>query len=124
MLFLLAGCASPPPKSPPPKVAAPPDSQHRQIVIGSVLGCNKLTRQVKPVYPKQAKRKRIQGTVSFRAVVTKTGELRNIEVLKGDPRLIPAALTAVKQWRYTPCLLNGEAVEVITQVDLNFNLNQ
>jgi protein TonB len=94
-------------------------------MIGSTLGCNKLITQVRPVYPREAKKKRIQGTVSFRAPVTKTGELRNIEVLKGDPLLIPAALKAVKQWRYTPCLLfNSEPVEIITQIDLNFNLNQ
>lgn len=45
-------------------------------------------------------------------------------MLKGDPLSIPAVLTAVKQWRYTPCRLNGEAVEAITQLDLSFNLNQ
>ena len=66
----------------------------------------------------------IQGIVEARAVITKAGNLRNIEVLKGDPLLVPAALTADKNWRYTPCLLNSEAVEVVAVFDISFNLNQ
>ena len=60
----------------------------------------------------------------LRALLTKTGELRNLEVLKGDPVLVPAALSAARQWRYAPCLVNSEAVDVITVLDLGFNLNQ
>lgn len=119
-LFLLSGCAPPP----PPKVTRPADSKRRQITVGSTLDCGKLTTQVRPVYPKEAKKKRIQGTVHLRVLITKTGELRNIEVLKGDPQLIPAALKAVKQWRYTPCLIDSEPVEIITVIDIDFNLNQ
>lgn len=102
----------------------PADSKRRQITVGWILDCNKLTTQVRPVYPKEAKKKRIQGTVHLRVLITKTGELRNIEVLKGDPQLIPAALKAVKQWRYTPCLIDSEPVEIITVIDIDFNLNQ
>ena len=118
-LLMLMGCGSPPPKQ-----AGSVESERPRIVVGSTLNCNKLVQYVRPTYPKEAKEKHIQGTVEVRAVITKAGDLRNLEVLKGDPRLVPAALTAVKQWRYTPCLLNGEAVDVITVVDLTFNLKQ
>ena len=127
MLFLLSGCALLTSELAPklvPKLAGSVDSDHPRIMIGSVLNCNKLTYYVSPVYPKVAKKKRIQGTVSLLAVITRQGELRNLEVLKGDPLLIPAALKAVKQWRYTPCLLNSEPVNVIAFLDLSFNLTQ
>lgn len=60
----------------------------------------------------------------LRTLLTKTGELRNFEVLKGDPVLVPAALSAARQWRYAPCLINAEAVDVITVLDLAFNRKQ
>lgn len=116
---MLAGCASP-----HPKLADSVGAERPRIRVGDTLNCNKLVNHVKPVYPREAKRKRIQGTVRLRAVITKTGEVRILEVLKGDPVLVPAALSAAKQWRYIPCLLNAEAVEVITIIELSFNLNQ
>jgi protein TonB len=93
-------------------------------MIGSIPVSSKLITQVRPVYPKEAKKNRVQGVVSFNVTITKTGEVRNIEVLKGDPLLVPAALEAVKQWHYTPVLLNSEPVEVRTQIDISFTLNQ
>lgn len=66
----------------------------------------------------------IQGAVEVRAIITKAGDLRNLEVPKGDPLLVPAALTAVEKWRYTPCLLNREAVDVVTVPDIGFDLNR
>jgi TonB family protein len=100
------------------------DTAPRSIIVGSTLNCNKLVHFAMPPYPKEAKRTHIQGTVEVRAVITKAGNLRNIEVLKGDSLLVPAALAAVKNWRYAPCLLNSEAVEVITVLDISLNLNQ
>ena len=117
MLFTLAGCASPSNKiatdSPPPKIR-----------VGDTLNCNHLVHQVRPVYPAEAKRKHIEGTVTFRVLITKSGEIRDVEVLKGDPLLIPAARSAVEQWRYSPCIINSEAVEIRTSLDINFNLSQ
>ena len=83
-----------------------------------------MTHYVRPIYPKEAKRRHISGVVRLRAVVTAKGDLRDIEVLQGDPILVTAALRAVKQWRYVPTLLNGQAIEVKTQIDVPFNLNQ
>jgi protein TonB len=83
-----------------------------------------MTRYVRPVYPKDAKRQHIQGIVRLHAAIGVKGELRNIEVLKGDPVFVPAALRAVKKWRYAPCSLNGDAIEVKTQIDVPFTLTQ
>jgi protein TonB len=92
--------------------------------VGSVLGCSRMVRYARPIYPKEAKRQHIQGKVKLRAVITVTGELRNIEVLEGDPVFVPAALRAVKRWRYAPCLLYGDAVELKTYIEVPFTLTQ
>jgi outer membrane biosynthesis protein TonB len=62
--------------------------------------------------------------VGLRAVIAKTGEIRDVQVLKGDPLLIPSALNAARQWRYTPCIIDSEAVEIVTALEISFNLNQ
>jgi len=95
-----------------------------KICAGAISNCGRLIRYVRPVYPVKAKRQRVQGIVKLRVVVSVRGDLRNIEVLQGDPMLVPAALRAVRQWRYAPCLLNGDAVEVKTQIDIPFTLTQ
>jgi outer membrane biosynthesis protein TonB len=61
--------------------------------------------------------------VKLRAVISVKGELRNTEVLSGDPLLVPAAQRAVKQWRYAPCLLNGKAAEVVIAINVPFTLS-
>jgi protein TonB len=83
-----------------------------------------MVRYARPIYPKEAKRQHIQGKVKLRAVITVTGELRNIEVLEGDGVFVAAALRAVKKWRYAPCLLNGDAIEVKTNIEIPFTLTQ
>ena len=92
--------------------------------MGSTLNCSRLIHYVRPTYPKEAKRRHIQGTVKLRAVSSATGELRNLEVLDGDPILVPAALRAVKKWRYSACRLNGTAVEPVIAIDVPFTLSQ
>ena len=61
--------------------------------------------------------------MTLSAVIAKDGTIGNLEATKGHPLLIPAALDAVKHWRYEPTLLNGEPVEVQTSIDVNFTLN-
>ena len=104
---------------PPPPAAKPPQ---RVRVGGNVQQAN-LIRQVKPPYPPLAKQARIQGTVVLEAVISKQGSVENLRVISGHPLLIQAALDAVKQWKYKPTLLNGEPVEVVTTVTVNFNLS-
>jgi TonB family protein len=117
-LLALVGCGFRTPKDPDSADSGRPG------LIASTLNCNKLVHYVRPSYPKEARTMHIQGTVEVRATITKTGDLRNIEVLKGDPLLVPAALTAVTQWRYSPCQLNGEAVDVATVLEVSFNLGR
>lgn len=84
----------------------------------------KLLRQIEPVYPPLAKMARIQGTVRFTVIVGKDGAVQQLQLISGHPLLVPAAQEAVKQWVYQPTLLNGEPVEVLTQIDVSFTLTQ
>jgi len=84
----------------------------------------KLVRQPRPNYPPLAKQARISGVVKLSAVIAKDGTIRELQTISGHPLLVPAALEAVKQWVYQPTLLNGEPVEVQTQIDVNFTLSQ
>jgi protein TonB len=115
--------AAPPPPPPPPKKEEKPVTPQR-IKIGGSVQQAKLVRQPHPVYPPLAKQARIQGTVKLSAIISKDGTIQKLEVISGHPLLVPAALEAVKQWVYQPTLLNGEPVEVITQIDVNFTLSQ
>ncbi len=81
-----------------------------------------LVKKVQPVYPKTALSMRVEGIVELMATISKTGDITNVKVLKGDPQLTRAATDAVKQWKYKPYLLNGEPVEITTQVTINFKL--
>ena len=77
-----------------------------------------------PVYPKEARHKHIEGTVMLRARITKAGDLQDITVLKGNPIFVPEAVRVAKQWRYTPCLIDKEPIEIITNLLINFTLSQ
>ena len=111
--------APPPPPPPPVKKKAPP----KRIRVGGNVAKARLLRQTRPQYPPLARQARIQGTVKLSAVIAKDGTIQKLEVTSGHPLLVPSALAAVKQWRYKPTLLNGEAVEVLTNIDVNFTLS-
>jgi TonB family protein len=83
-----------------------------------------LVKKVNPEYPQEAKDEQIQGVVLLQAIIDKEGNVANLVVISGDPALAPAAIEAVRQWRYRPYLLNGTPVEVETQVQVNFTLAQ
>src|SRR6202043_3105386 len=100
-----------------PKVATP---QRVRVSAGVTSGL--LIRKVQPNYPPLARQARIQGTVVLHAVISKAGSIENLTVVSGHPMLAPAAIDAVKQWKYKPYLLNGEPVEVDTEVQVNFTL--
>jgi protein TonB len=114
--------AAPPP--PPPVKEAPKPVTPKQIRVGGQVQAAKLVRQPKPVYPPLAKQARIQGTVRFNAVIGKDGSIQNLTLVSGHPLLVPSAQEAVRQWQYQPTLLNGEPVEVVTTIDVNFTLSQ
>jgi TonB family protein len=93
-----------------------------RIRIGGNVQRPKLVKEVNPVYPEGAKANGVQGTVKLHIIQAKDGSVRQIELVSGDPQLVQAAIDAVKQWRYQPSLLNGQAVEVDTEVDVVFSL--
>jgi protein TonB len=110
-----------PPPPPPPKEAKPVGVQ--RIRVGGNVQLAKLISQPKPVYPPLAKQARISGIVRFNAIIGIDGRIQNLTLVPGGhPLLVPAAQEAVKQWIYQPTLLNGEPVEVVTQIDVNFTL--
>lgn len=113
-----------PPPPPPPKEDKPKPVVPKQIRVGGNVQAAKLVNQPKPQYPPLARQARIQGVVRFNAVIGKDGSIANLTLVSGHPLLVPSATEAVRQWRYQPTLLNGEPVEVVTQIDVNFTLSQ
>jgi TonB family protein len=95
-----------------------------RLRIGGNVQATKLISKATPVYPVEAKQARIQGTVSLLATIAKDGTIVNLVVISGHPLLVPSALEAVRQWVYQPTLLNGNPVEVETQIDVNYTLAQ
>jgi TonB family protein len=94
----------------------------QRIRVGGNVQASNLVKKVTPVYPPLAKQARMQGTVRFTVIINKEGSVENVQLVSGHPLLVPSALEAVKQWKYRPTLLNGNPVEVITQIDINFTL--
>ena len=82
----------------------------------------KLIYQPKLEYPELARMARTEGAVELEAVIGKDGTIEELKLLRGNPLLVNAALEAVRQWRYQPTLLNGEPVEVVTEITVNFKL--
>jgi protein TonB len=108
------------PQAPPPQTstAAPPV----RIRVGGIVSAARLIYQPKPEYPEVAKMTRTEGAVEFEAVIGKDGTIEELKVLRGHPLLVKAALDAVQRWRYQPTLLNGEPIEVVTEITVNFKL--
>jgi protein TonB len=105
-----------------PKPAVPEPVAPQKVRVSSGVAEGNLIHDVKPQYPALARQARIQGTVVLLAVIGKDGSVQNLHVKSGPPMLAQAAMDAVKQWRYRPYYLNGQPVEVDTQVNINFTL--
>jgi protein TonB len=89
----------------------------------SVMMEGNLIHRVQPVYPPIARQARVSGTVVLQAVISREGSIENLQVVSGHPMLVRAAIDAVRQWRYRPYILNGDPLEVDTQVTVNFVLD-
>ncbi len=96
----------------------------QRIRVGGNVQQDKLISKVTPLYPPEAKQARIQGVVRMLATIGKDGTVQQLTLESGHPLLAPAAMEAVKQWIYRPTLLNGNPVEVVTVIDVNFTLSQ
>ncbi len=107
-----------------PVVKALPPSPAAPVRVGGGVQSAKLIFGPRPAYPALARAARIQGTVRIQALIARDGSIGNLQLLSGPPLLIAVAIEAVKQWRYQPTLLNGEPVEVITEIAVTFALSQ
>ena len=108
-----AGIAPPPPKATP-----------KRVTVGGNVQAARLVNRVQPLYPPLARQTRISGTVKLHAIIGKNGAVEQLQVVSGHPLLVQSALDAVRQWRYQPTLLNGDPVEVDTEIDVIFSLAQ
>lgn len=94
----------------------------RRFRIAPSYAGSRLTHKVSPEYPPQAKAQHIEGTVVLTIVVDRHGSVANVQLISGHPALAPAAIDAVKRWKYEPYLLNDKPVEIETQVEVTFSL--
>lgn len=103
-----------------PTISPKPVLQRLNISQGVSLGL--LVKKVDPVYPPNAVHMQIEGAVQLLATISKSGDITEVKVLSGDKQLTRAASDAVKRWKYKPYLLNGEPVDIQTQITVNFRL--
>jgi len=120
VLVGIEGGVGPPVAALPPP---PPPVERQPQKVGGQIQAPRRIVSVAPVYPPHAQAARIDGTVEIEALIGEDGKVRNATVVKGKPMLNEAALTAVRQWVFTPTRLNGEPVAVIMTVTVVFSLN-
>jgi periplasmic protein TonB len=126
MAFVPKGAVPPPPPPPPPApsaVAANVDGT-RPLRVGGAIGVPIKIRDVRPAYPEDARAAGVQGVVILEAVIDETGAVSSARVLRSIPLLDQAAVDAVRQWQFTPTLLNGAPVSVMMTVTINFTTTQ
>lgn len=104
-----------------PSTPSPTQPQKRIAVAAGVMAGQRIGGDM-PVYPPDAKAAHIEGTVVLQALIAKDGSIQNLRVVSGPPMLQAAAVDAVRTWKYRPYLLNGEPVEVETQINVVFSL--
>jgi TonB family protein len=104
----------------PPAVPSP-----RRIRVGGNVQAANLLTQVRPIYPPSAREAGIEGTVYLQGIIGLDGSFAALRVVgSSEPSLASAALEAARQWRYRPTLLNGEPIEVQTEIQIEFKLAQ
>ena len=90
-------------------------------VGGSVMAPNQI-RKVQPVYPEEARAAGVKGVVILEAIIDQQGRVSEVRVLRSLPLLDEAAIDAVRQWEYTPTMLNGLPVPIVMTVTVQFAL--
>jgi protein TonB len=109
----------------PRKVANQNDGEKepaKRVTVGGPVAAARLIQRVQPMYPDIARREHLSGTVKLHAIIGKDGRIESLRVVSGRCSLARASVDAVRQWRYTPTLLNGQPVEVDTEIDVLFAL--
>ena len=94
----------------------------QRVRVSSNVAVKLLLKRVNPVYSKELREQRVQGMVTLYARISKDGDVIDVKLISGQPALAQPAIDAVKQWKYKPYLLNGEPIEMETQVLVNFTL--
>ncbi len=108
---------------PPPPVAIREVAKPvKRIVVGGNVQKGKLISGPRPVYPPLAKQARVGGVVRIQAVISRDGAILDLHAVSGHPLLVPAALAAVQHWIFSPTYLDGDPVEVATEIEVNFVL--
>jgi TonB family protein len=122
----LIGMATPGAGAPPPNLVADTTKGPAPILqtlnISQGVSQGLLFKKVQPMYPKNALALHVEGAVELVATISTSGNITAVKIVKGEPMLTKAAAEAVKQWKYKPYLLNGEPVEIQTQITVNFKL--
>ncbi|HSR52395.1 MAG TPA: energy transducer TonB [Acidobacteriota bacterium] len=108
----------PPPPSPPKEVRKEP------VRVGGDVLASRVIKRVHPIYPPLARRARIQGVVDIKVIVDEQGNVTQAELLDGHRMLADAALEAVRQWKYSPTILNGQPVPVVATISIRFRLDR
>jgi protein TonB len=109
------------PSSPPAGKETTPQ-QLLRVRVSQRVSDALIAKRVQPQYPPEARGKHIQGMVILRAEISKEGDVTELALVSGHPLLAPAAIEAVKQWKYKPYVLNGQPIAVETQVKVAFEL--
>ena len=118
---IIVGIGQVPARDEPPP---PAPVQPARVRVGGAITAPTRSLYVPPIYPAIAIAARKEGVVIIQATIGLDGRVNDAEVLRSEPLLDQAALTAVKQWRYLPTRLNGEPVEVIMTVTVSFLLQR
>jgi protein TonB len=122
----MTGIAASGASAPPPDLGSGagggPKPVLQTVNISQGVSQGLVIRKVSPIYPKTALTMRTEGPVELMATISRSGDITHVKVLSGDAQLTNAAVAAVKQWKYKPYLLNGEPVEIQTQITINFKL--
>ncbi len=111
------------PQSAEPSTPVADSNRPLRIRISEGVARKLLVKKVPASYPADARRRLIQGDVELKVLIDTNGAVKDVTLLSGPPALAPAAIEAVKQWKYKPYLLNGQPVEAETKVTVSFELS-
>ncbi|MBZ5539076.1 MAG: energy transducer TonB [Acidobacteriia bacterium] len=121
--FRFAGNLHPPESFSDTRKKVSSETEEKRIRMGGNATAAKILQRIQPLYPEKARRERLQGTVKLFAIIGKDGSIHMLRVATGYCSLAQEAMRAVRQWRYSPTLLEGQPVEVETTIDVIFSLN-
>jgi len=105
-----------------PSIHVPADVKAKAAASGASLKIGQLVNRVEPQYPDEAARQHVEGTVKLHALVGADGTVQDVQVLDGPPLLVPAAVSAVRQWRYNRTLLGDQPIETGQDISVAFRI--